>query len=35
MIEYISVSEGRARLYFSTREERDLFMRGIREMEGV
>lgn len=35
MIEYISVSEGRARLYFSTREEKELFMRGIREMEGV
>ena len=35
MIEYVSLRQGEARLYFSSVEERDLFLRGMGGMEGV
>ncbi len=35
MIEYVSLREDSARLYFSSVEERDLFLRGMGRMEGV
>ncbi|MCS7171421.1 MAG: hypothetical protein N3D14_01305 [Aquificaceae bacterium] len=35
MIEYISRRKGEARLYFSSVEERNLFLRGMGGMEGV
>ena len=35
MIEYIAIADGQARLYFSSVEERELFARGLRGVEGV
>ncbi|MFN3975720.1 MAG: hypothetical protein ACK4LT_01500 [Aquificaceae bacterium] len=35
MIEYVSLRKDSARLYFSSVEERDLFLRGMDGMEGV
>ncbi|MDW8434074.1 MAG: hypothetical protein RMK35_04630 [Aquificaceae bacterium] len=35
MIEYVSYRKGEARLYFSSLEERNLFLRNMHGMEGV